>query len=66
VGAPLVTKLLKMAGIQDCYTSATGQTCTILNFAKAAYFSIQQTYSYLTPDLWKQVSLAILVCYGRY
>jgi len=54
VGAPLVPKLLKMAGIQDCYTSATGQTCTMVNFAKAAYYSIQQTYSYLTPDLWKQ------------
>jgi len=57
-----------MAGIDDCYTSgsilklkiifhnflAVGQTATLGNFAKATYYAIQRTYSYLTPDLWKE------------
>ena len=32
VGAPIPKKLLHMAGIQDCYTSANGQTATLGNF----------------------------------
>merc|ERR1711982_47261 len=47
-------KLLQMAGIEDCYTSATGSTGTLGNFAKATYAAIAKTYSYLTPDLWKE------------
>ncbi|MCP9266038.1 40S ribosomal protein S2 [Dirofilaria immitis] len=50
-------KLLQMAGVEDCYTSAVGQTATLGNFAKATYAAIQRTYSYLTPDLWKEQSL---------
>jgi small subunit ribosomal protein S2e len=53
VGAPVPKKLLQMAGIEDCYTSATGQTATLGNFAKATYAAIAKTYGYLTPDLWK-------------
>lgn len=52
MSAPVPKKLLTMAGIEDCYTSARGSTCTLGNFAKATYFAIQKTYSYLTPDLW--------------
>ncbi|KAI7691169.1 hypothetical protein SSS_05445 [Sarcoptes scabiei] len=52
VSAPVPKKLLTMAGIEDCYTSSRGSTCTLGNFAKATYFAIQKTYSYLTPDLW--------------
>merc|ERR1712021_72848 len=48
VSAPVPKKLLQMAGIEDCYTSARGSTGTLGNFAKA------KTYSYLTPDLWKE------------
>ena len=55
VGAPVPKKLLQMAGIDDCYTSAVGQTATLGNFAKATYYAIQRSYSYLTPDLWKEV-----------
>merc|ERR1712004_568022 len=44
----------KMAGIEDCYTSAKGSTGTLGNFAKATYAAIAKTYSYLTPDLWKE------------
>merc|ERR1712112_310691 len=54
VSAPVPKKLLQMAGIDDCYTSAKGSTGTLGNFAKATYAAIAKTYSYLTPDLWKE------------
>ena len=54
VSAPVPKKLLTMAGIEDCYTSATGCTGTLGNFAKATYAAIAKTYGYLTPDLWKE------------
>jgi len=57
VSAPVPKKLLKMAGIEDCYTCATGSTGTLGNFAKATYEAIAKTYAYLTPDLWKETSL---------
>merc|ERR1711951_85722 len=53
VSAPVPKKLLNMAGIEDCYTSARGSTGTLGNFAKATYAAICKTYSFLTPDLWK-------------
>merc|ERR1711893_473441 len=54
VSAPVPKKLLQMAGIDDCYTSARGSTGTLGNFAKATYAAVAATYSYLTPDLWKE------------
>jgi small subunit ribosomal protein S2e len=30
------------------------QMCLLLFSAKATYAAIQRTYSYLTPDLWKE------------
>ncbi|XP_021565119.1 40S ribosomal protein S2-like, partial [Carlito syrichta] len=51
---PVPKKLLMMAGIDDCYTSARGCTATLGNFAKATFDAISKTYSYLTPDLWKE------------
>ena len=54
VSAPVPKKLLQMAGIDDCYTSAKGSTGTLGNFAKATYAAIAATYAYLTPDLWKE------------
>merc|ERR1712146_448831 len=53
VSAPVPKKLLQMAGIDDCYTSARGSTGTLGNFAKATYAAVAATYAYLTPDLWK-------------
>uniref|UniRef100_A0A2I3HRQ7 Small ribosomal subunit protein uS5 n=1 Tax=Nomascus leucogenys TaxID=61853 RepID=A0A2I3HRQ7_NOMLE len=50
VSTPVPKKLLMMAGIDDCSTSAPGCTATLGNFAKATF----GTYSYLTPDLWKE------------
>merc|ERR1712230_281311 len=52
VASPAVKKLLQMAGIDDCYTSACGTTATAGNFAMATYLAVAQTYSYLTPDMW--------------
>lgn len=57
VSAPVPKKLLQMAGLEDCYTSARGQTATLGNFAKATFNAISKTYSYLTPDLWKDQPL---------
>ena len=54
VSAPVPKKLLMMAGIDDCYTSARGCTAPLGNFAKATFDAISKTYSYLTPDLWKE------------
>ncbi|OBS73615.1 hypothetical protein A6R68_15847 [Neotoma lepida] len=54
VSAPVPKKLLMMAGIDDCYTSARGCTATLRNFAKATFDAISKTYSYLSPDLWKE------------
>jgi len=52
VAAGTPKKLLQLAGIADCYTSATGSTKTKGNFAKATYDAIANTYTYLSPDLW--------------
>nr|XP_037859597.1 40S ribosomal protein S2-like [Chlorocebus sabaeus] len=54
VSAPVPKKLLMMAGIDDCYTSVWCCTATLGNFAKATFDAISKTYSYLTPDLWKE------------
>uniref|UniRef100_A0A2I3H0X0 Small ribosomal subunit protein uS5 n=1 Tax=Nomascus leucogenys TaxID=61853 RepID=A0A2I3H0X0_NOMLE len=54
--APVLKKLLMMAGIDDCYASARGCTATLGNFAKAIFDAISKTYSYLTPDLWKETA----------
>ncbi|KAH3866821.1 hypothetical protein DPMN_029944 [Dreissena polymorpha] len=56
VSAEVPKKLLHMAGIEDCYTAARGCTATLGNFAKATFAAISQTYSYLTPDLWKETA----------
>ncbi|KAH9087831.1 hypothetical protein Ae201684P_011958 [Aphanomyces euteiches] len=52
--APAPKKLLGMAGIEDCYTSARGHTRTLGNFVKATFYALRATYAYLTPDLWKE------------
>jgi len=54
VAAGVPKKLLQMAGVEDCYTSACGTTATVGNFAMATYMAISRTYSYLTPDMWKE------------
>ena len=54
VSASVPKKLLQIAGIDDCYTSARGSTGTLGNFAKVTYAAVAATYAYLTPDLWKE------------
>jgi len=54
VAAPVPKKLLTMAGIEDIYTQSVGATATLGNFAKATFMAISKTYSFLTPDLWKE------------
>jgi len=52
VAAPLTKKICQFAGIEDVYSSSTGHTRTAENFVKACFDALQQTYTYLTPDLW--------------
>lgn len=52
VAAPVPKKLLGMAGVEDCYTSARGHTRTLGNFVKAVFYALCKSYSFLTPDLW--------------
>ena len=52
--ASVPRKLLLMAGTDDCCTSARGCPGTLGNVARATSDAISKTYSYLTPDLWKE------------
>jgi len=52
VGAPTSKKLLQFAGVEDCFTSTSGSTKTLENFVKATFVALQNTYGFLTPDLW--------------
>ena len=54
VAAPVPKKLLELAGIHDCYTSARGCTRTLGNFVKATFEAISKTYGFLSPDLWAE------------
>ncbi|KAI9138107.1 40S ribosomal protein s2 [Paraphysoderma sedebokerense] len=54
VAAPVPKKLLNLAGITDCYTTARGSTRTLGNFVKATFAAIGNTYAFLTPDLWPE------------
>jgi len=57
VAARTPKKVLQFAGIEDVFTSTTGSTKTMGNFVKATFDALQKTYSYLTPDLWKETAL---------
>jgi len=57
VAAGTPKKLLILAGVQDCYTSACGHTKTMGNFAKATYDAISKTCTYLSPDMWTDNAL---------
>jgi small subunit ribosomal protein S2e len=54
-------KILMMAGIDDCYTSARGCTATLGNFAKATFDAISKTYSYLSPTSGKRLCSSSLL-----
>ena len=52
VAAMVAKKILNFAGIDDVYTSCTGQTRTRENFCRALFEALKKTYAFLTPDLW--------------
>eukprot|EP00892_Ulva_mutabilis_P005613 jgi/Ulvmu1/3423/UM016_0042.1 len=54
VAARTPKKVLQMAGIEDCYTASRGHTRTLGNFVKATFAALENTYGFLTPDLWKE------------
>jgi ribosomal protein uS5 len=57
VAAAVSKKIVQYAGIDDVYTSCTGQTRTRENFCRATFEALKATYSMLTPDLWPKVEL---------
>jgi small subunit ribosomal protein S2e len=52
VAARTPKKVLQMAGLQDVYTCSRGHTSTLGNTVKATCEALQNTYGFLTPDLW--------------
>jgi len=58
VAARTPKKVLNYAGIQDVFSQTRGSTKTLGNFVKATFFALASTYSYLTPDLWKETRIA--------
>jgi small subunit ribosomal protein S2e len=58
VAARVPKKVLQFAGIEDVYTQSVGSTKTLGNFVKATFEAIAHTYSFLTPDLWRETRFA--------
>jgi len=58
VAALAPKKILKMAGIEDVYTCSTGTTKTMGNFIMATFQAAKNTYTFLTPELWKDTRFA--------
>jgi len=52
VAALVSKKILEFGGVDDVYTSCTGQTRTRENFCRAVFACLRKTYAFLTPDLW--------------
>ena len=52
VAAPVPTKILQFAGIEDVYSCSIGKTRTQGNFIMATFYALRKTYGFLTPDLW--------------
>lgn len=44
--------ILRLAGIQDCWTRSSGSTRTIPSFAYATYDALKSTYRVVTPKDW--------------
>jgi len=54
VASPAPKKVLQMAGLEDVYTASSGHTRTLGNLVKATFAALSKTYSFLTPDLWRE------------
>merc|ERR1739847_11438 len=59
VAAPVPKKVLKYAGVNDCFSSSRGATSTGGNFVKAVFAAIKATYAYNMPDIWEQAALSM-------
>jgi len=44
--------ILRLVGIQDCWTRTFGSTRTIPSFAYATYYALRSTYQIVTPRDW--------------
>jgi small subunit ribosomal protein S5 len=44
--------ILRLVGIQDCWTRTFGSTRTIPSFAYATYYALRETYRVMTPRDW--------------
>merc|ERR1712072_788819 len=58
VAAPVPKKVLRYAGVNDCFTSSRGATSTGGNFVKAVFAAIKATYGYNMPEIWAQADLS--------
>ncbi len=47
--------VLRLAGIRDVWTFTKGETRTTINFVKATYNALKQTYQFVTPVDWPEV-----------
>lgn len=50
VAAAVPKKLLQMAGVSDCYTSARGQTATLGNFGEDSKSQDHRYYNWSEPE----------------
>lgn len=57
VGPAAIKKVLTLAGIKDVYTNTKGKTKSRENFVRAAIDALLRTFTYLTPDLWKDFGM---------
>lgn len=57
VASPVITRLLQLAGVEDCYTASSGSTKTMENTLKATFVAVSSSYGFLTPNLWKETKL---------
>lgn len=44
--------VLRMAGINDVWSQARGETRTSYNFARATYLALRNTYTFIAPTDW--------------
>jgi len=59
VAAIAPKKILKMAGIEDCYTASRGKTRTMGNFIKATFYALSKSYGFLTPNFWEEQEITV-------
>jgi small subunit ribosomal protein S2e len=48
---------LQFAGLEDVFTASRGSTKTLGNFVMATFAAVHETFTFLTPDLWKPSEL---------